>query len=150
MKLKPKDLLEAQNELEFAELRAEAQAERERKAEQQRRHDQLITMRESLKKIGEQKRVDESRKRFAEALEIYCQEIAQHNALVGEFRNDLSGKGFQSEKSFPGLETDTGVVVRIGDANAQAVDALRDVRNETDQMLRKYFLREFSTAAAWR
>lgn len=109
-KLKPKDLLEAKNELEFAELQAEAARIAERKANEAARLERLKALRKRLRETSDTKAVNEAKERFEKAFDAYLQQIAIHNKNIADLRNEMIG--FESD-NFPGLETDAGKALRI-------------------------------------
>ncbi len=107
-KIKASDLTQARNELEFAELKAQAAIENERKADLARRTARTREFEKRLKQIADDTTLTDSKRRFEKSLQNYIAAAEKHNKSLYEIQSRLADEGLQ-----PGGSNSEGVSIEV-------------------------------------
>jgi small-conductance mechanosensitive channel len=107
-KLTARDLSDAKDALEFAELKAQSAIENERKADLARRTARTREFEKRLKQIADDTTLADSKRRFEKSLQNYIAAAEKHNKSLYEIQSRLADEGLQ-----PGGSNSEGVSIEV-------------------------------------
>jgi chromosome segregation ATPase len=151
-KLKPKDLLESKNELEFAELQAEAAKIVEQKNAEAERKARLLELQKQLAAVNDSRSVvDKKFTAFEKSLADYLSSCSDYQNELNGIRSELQNAGmypgetigiragFEPEDVVPGIKiTDVRRVLSIGAVSAENVLPGEKIKTLVEASLGEY------------
>ncbi len=151
-KIKPSDLAEAKDELEFAQLRAEAKRYADEKAAIASRRANLLELQKKLQTVSDsRKTVDAKFAEFGKSLMAYLGSCSDYQNELNDIRNSLQANGLypgatvvvggatQAHDIVPGIEvTDIRRELTIGTESATNVLPDQEIKPLIERALGEY------------
>lgn len=141
-KFTARDLSDAKDALEFAELREDAKRAAEEKAAAAARRENLLGLQKQLSGVAEKQPIIEKKfNAFEKSLADYLSAVVVHQKELQAIRDALAGGGFV-EGFTPGpiadIDCSAGLTVEIGATSARSVEPSETVKRLTDRLLGEF------------